>query len=326
MKKRILRSLCIVALLICLFPTAYKSKCDQTVLDGEDIYSILWQPGSINYKGQIYQYNSRVKTYLVMGIDKMGPAVYEENEWEGGQADALFLLVVDSDNRKWNIVSINRNTMTQVERVDKYGMYNGMINAQICVQHGFGDGLEESCIRQKNAVTRTLFGLPIDGYVAINMGAIAAINDAIGGVELTTIEEINRQQDGVYIAQDETLKLQGIQAWAYVVYRDEAQLDSASKRLERQKHYIREAYATIRNSDVDKLKLVGDVYNVVQDYMVMDIPAIELAYQILMYDKDLDEIATFPGEEVAGDRFVEYYLDEEKTLEMLINTYYTKVN
>lgn len=326
MKKRILRSVCILILLASMLPTAYMSMRNQRILLDDDTDELLWQQGTIIYNQQKYQYNMGIKTYLLMGIDSMEPLSVKENKLKGGQADALFLLVVDTDNKNWKILSINRNTMTDIQRFDSHGMYKGWINAQICIQHGFGDGMEQSCERQMAAVSRTLLGLPIDGYVAINMGAVPAMNDAIGGVTLTSIEDILLPQDGIVISEGEEIKLQGMNAWAYVVYRDEAELDSASKRLERQKHYIKEAYKTVRNSDTDKTELISNIYNVVQDYTLMDIPIVELACQILLYDKDLDEIATFPGVEVAGDRFVEYYLDEEKTLEMLIDTYYTKVN
>ena len=59
----------------------------QSAGSGED-----WQEGWVRYQGKIYQYNSRILTFLFMGIDDMGKVTKKAGGQNGGQADGLFLL------------------------------------------------------------------------------------------------------------------------------------------------------------------------------------------------------------------------------------------
>nr|WP_330369769.1 LCP family protein [Butyrivibrio sp. FCS014] len=79
---------------------------------------------------------------------------------------------------------LNRNSMTDVDIYDEYGRYQNTVVAQIATQHGFGNGMEESCNYQVKAVSNMFYQLPIHGYAAINMSAIPIINDEVGGVDV----------------------------------------------------------------------------------------------------------------------------------------------
>ena len=88
----------------------------------------------------------------------------------------LFLLVVDSLNQKLQVISINRNTMTDIKLCDKEGYSMGTIQGQICLQHAFGDAKRISCQRSVDAVADLFGNIPISGYLAMNMGAIPTID------------------------------------------------------------------------------------------------------------------------------------------------------
>lgn len=146
--------------------------CSSTAADG--IGKKDWQNGWVKYKNQIYAYNEDILTFLFMGIDKQDETVQEMPEGtDGGQADALFLLVLNPRKKEMDLIGINRNTMTQIDMYSDTGAYIDTITAQICVQHGFGNGMEESCVYQKEAVSRLFYGLPIHGYAAVNYSAAA---------------------------------------------------------------------------------------------------------------------------------------------------------
>ena len=118
--------------------------------------------GQILYDGNIYERNEDLITILIMGIDKetyteVGGASWEEEEGSelaGGQADALFLLLLNPHNKQADLIAINRNSMTDVDVFDADGNYTGVFTKQIALQHGYGDGGEESCKRQVQAVSR----------------------------------------------------------------------------------------------------------------------------------------------------------------------------
>ena len=115
------------------------------------------ETNGILYKDGNYVLNEDLVTVLVMGIDKetvveVGGQSWEEeegSEYAGGQADALFLLLINPHDKNVYVISINRNSMAEVDVFDEEGNYQGIFTKQIALQHGYGDGKEESCLRQK---------------------------------------------------------------------------------------------------------------------------------------------------------------------------------
>ncbi len=99
-----------------------------------------------------------------MGIDRDGVVENAYDYQSGGQSDAMFLLVTNPRSMELKVVAINRNTMTEVQMFDKDGASLGKHTAQICVQHGFGDGKKYSCNLAANAVKNLFYQIPIDGY------------------------------------------------------------------------------------------------------------------------------------------------------------------
>ena len=116
----------------------------------------------ILYEGKPYTLNTDLITILVMGIDKLDTVVQEaEDETDGGQADALFLVALNPHKKTINIIGINRNTMADIDIYDEQGNCVDTVRAQIAVQHGFGDGREKSIRRKQSADCFT--GCPFTG-------------------------------------------------------------------------------------------------------------------------------------------------------------------
>ena len=126
-----------------------------------------WQSDWVRYNGEVYDYNEDITTFLIMGIDKEDEVVTAVPEGdEGGQADSLFLLVLDNRKGAIKVIGINRNSMVDVDFYDEYGRYQTTMVAQIAAQHAFGDGMEKSCEYQVKAVSNMFYQLPIHGYVS----------------------------------------------------------------------------------------------------------------------------------------------------------------
>ena len=64
-----------------------------------------WESGWVRYEGEIYEYNEDILTFLVMGID---------SEEGVGQADALFLAILDMAENKISVLAVNRAAMTDI--------------------------------------------------------------------------------------------------------------------------------------------------------------------------------------------------------------------
>ncbi len=285
-----------------------------------------WKEGWVRYQGNIYEYKSDILTFLVMGIDKNKDVEKTEEGTDGGQADALFLVVVDPSDRTLKIVGINRNTMTDIAIYDENGDITATVKAQIAVQHGFGDGMEESCEYQKKAVENLFYGLPIHGYAAVNMKAISTINDAVGGVEVTVLEDLTRKDKS--LVKDAKVHLTGKTAFWYVQYRDTTVFGSADLRLARQKQYLNGFVAAAKKAAKENISVILDLYQAVMPQMVTDVSLDEVAYLaplLVDYRFSDNSFYTMTGETVAGEQFEEFYVDETALYELILEVFYEKV-
>lgn len=285
-----------------------------------------WKEGWVKYKGEIYEYKEDILTFLVMGIDKNSDVKEVEEGTDGGQADALFLAVVDATDQTIRIIGINRNTMTDIRVYDEDGVYVDTVKAQIAVQHGFGNGVEESCEYQKEAVEKLFYGLPIHGYVAINMSAIATINDAVGGVDVTVLEDLTKLDQS--LVKGEEVHLMGKSAFWYLKYRDTAVFGSSDLRLARQKQYLNRFIGAAKEAAKEDIAVVLNLYRAIMPQMVTDISLDEVAYLapiLLDYRFQENGFKTLEGETVMGEQFEEFYPDETALYEMILEVFYEKV-
>ena len=290
--------------------------------------AMQWEDDWVKHNGEIYDFNEDIMTFLIMGIDKMDSEVTQVyGEVNGGQADALFLVVFNPHNRTTKVIGINRNTLTDVEIYDEYGNYVTTMPAQIAVQHGFGDGVEGSCELQKRAVSNLFYQLPIHGYAAINMSAIATINDAIGGVEVTP--DYDFTYDDYSFKAGEPVLLEGEAAFAFLKGRDVAQIGSADKRLARQKMYLTAFISKVISEAEKNPTLAVDIYKAITKQMTTDVSADELSYiasTVSKYEFDSNSFYLLKGQTLMGEQFEEFHPDEEALYDMFLEIFYEKVD
>lgn len=284
-----------------------------------------WQEGVIQYDGKQYQYNTAIKAYLIMGIDKDGPVEAAEDSISGGQSDAMFLLVQDTRKEQISIIAIHRNTMTEIDVYDADGSYVGRETRQICLQHGYGDGMRTSCNRSVEAVSRLFYGIPISGYLALNMDAIPIMNDSVGGVEVTVLNDVENSSKGVTLHEGETLTLDGNQAYAYIRTRDINEFDSATMRLERQKQYILAFLKKAKAQAQQDQSSILRTYEAMEEYMISSVDFVSLAETATNYEFQDADLYTVPGEVFSGERYEEFYVDEDGLYEMIIEIFYEPV-
>ncbi len=307
-----------------------------TAEDADAMSSATWQEGDIRYNGVIYRYNSDILTFLVMGIDSKEtvPAAGSEvtDYWAGGQCDAIFLVVLNPHTEEMQIIAVNRNTMTEVEMLSQTGQSLGTDIIPICVAHGYGDGREWSCENALKAVQNLFYQLPVSGYVAINMGAVADLNDAVGGVTVTSLETITAV-DGTHFEKGETYTLTGDSAFWYVKCRDTSAYHSADLRLERQIQYLKAFVNQAKSATKADLSLPVSLYSALSDYMVTDITVTEVSYlaaNMLDYTFDADSILSLEGETTSGQHTDgserdEFYPDEEALYQLILQVFYEVV-
>ncbi len=278
-----------------------------------------WNEGMLLFAGKLYKYREDQQIYLFMGVDNDHMVSKAEDGLEGGQSDAMFLVVTDGKGEKIRTVAINRNTMVPVEVYDSDGNYVTTRDLQICVQHGFGDGMKLSCMRSVDAVKRLFGNIPITGYLALNMGGVPAMNDAVGGVELTPIQSIDWNNAG--IVEGQPVKLNGEQAYAYLRYRDTDEFASADKRLERQKQYV----TAIIDKVLKDPGLATKIVDSTSDYIVASIDLGRLANSAKDMSFDPDNVYTVPGETTLEGEYECYHPDELGMIQLILDVFYEEV-
>lgn len=320
-----LLSVALIALVVFIFLNPKEPEVEETQQPTETEYLEKWEEGTIRYKDKYYVYNSNLDIYLLMGIDKEGPVEVAEDYVSGGQSDALFLFVMDRETEEVSVISINRNTMTRVETYQANGTNTGYTEAQICVQHGFGDGRRVSCGLTEKAVAHLFYNIPIDGYLSINVGAVPILNDSIGGVEVTVLNDMIYPEQNVVLTKDEQVVLNGEQAYVYLRGRDTDEFDSATLRLRRQEQYItsylEKVEALLRSSSAGLVS----IYEELSPYIVTNIDVVPLLEEITSYNYSPERMYTVPGETVMGEKFEEFHVDEDALYELIIDVFYLEV-
>ena len=293
-----------------------------------------WKDGDVWYGGAHYRYNKDIMTFLLLGIDKMGEVEPTSSGNEGGQADAVFLLALDPHSREISVICINRDTMTEVDVYDAQGQFLETAVLPLCDQYSYGDGAVLSCQRTQAVVSELFYGLPINGYCAVNMGAIPKINDAVGGIELTALEDVT---DG--IKSGEKILLQGMDAYHYLHDRDDTVEGSEYMRLERQMQYLTAYSIAMMDSLRSHLTLPVTLYNILEKYMVTDITLDEVSYlmtRVADYSFAADHVYSLEGrtvtesapEEVKSGKTAlneNFYADETALYELILDIFYEEV-
>lgn len=287
----------------------------------------------ILYNGQLYTLNEDLITILLMGIDKETVTTVGGQSWTaddgggyaGGQADALFLLVMNPHTQKISIVAINRNSMVDVDVWDEAGNYKGIFIKQVALQHGYGDGGAVSCERQVKTVSRMFHNIPIHSYAAVSMDAVPELNDELGGITVEVLDDIIYPEYDMDLHQGDTVTLYGEKAYWYVRLRNENIFNSNELRLQRQKQYLTTFAAEAKNQAMADIRVALSLYRTVQKYMVTDVDLNSFTYlatEALDYEFNVDDLYSLEGEAMQGNQFEEFYVDDAALQELIVELFY----
>lgn len=335
-KKQLVMNLFIMLLLLAvlavIFVVVMKQKekntvsVEQMIAQNQSTENLeKWQEGDVNYNGKKYRYNSSIKTYLFLGIDNEGTMAESTGGLVGGQSDAMFLLVTNGNAKTMSIVSINRNSMTMVDIYDLLDNCADQQRMQICLQYAYGDGGRTSCVRTAATVSKLFYNIPINGYFAMNMDAVPILNDAVGGVTVEVMQDLENKSLGVSLKKGETVTLNGKEAYVYIRSRDINEFDSASRRLERQNQYLLKLFKRVKDLALGNEATIVRISELMEDYLVTSIDFVKLAEDASEYTFDETHMYNVPGETVMGEIYEEYEVDEDALYEMILEIFYDEV-
>lgn len=294
-----------------------RKKSEVAVSDAEEI-----ETDTVVYQGKKYRYNSDLELILFMGIDKSEPISLQNHAGAGGQADTLLLAVLDREQKKVQMVSVSRDTMTDVKIYDESGEYLATEHAQIALQYAYGIGAKRSIQMTKEAVSNLLYEVPIRSYVSLNVEGIAPIVDAMGGVTLTIPEDYTMIDPA--FTQGNVLTLNGAQAESYVRYRDQAVTGSNTQRMERQNEFLLALFQQLNHAGLKSQEGFQRIFDSAGDYLETDLTAKEM--QRLSEYEFQTEIITLPGEMQAGTEHDEYVIDDEKLYDLVLKLFYKPID
>lgn len=278
----------------------------------------------LEHGGTLWRRRSGLTTILLMGIDRDSRAVTSSYR-NGGQADFLRLVVLDSKERTISQLQIDRDTMTPITILGVLGNRSGVRTAQICLSHGFGDGGAQSCELTVDAVSNLLCSMPVDFYAALNMDGISVLNDAVGGVTVTLEDDFSMADPAMQ--KGETLTLQGEQAEIYVRRRMDVGAGTNEARMKRQEEYIAALTALLDERLHQKREAAGELYDVLSPYLTTNISRGRLINEVwAARDYVRGPVLTLAGEYgIGSDGFMQFLADEDAVRQAVLSLIYEKV-
>lgn len=278
--------------------------------------------GTVQWGGKSYRYNDHLSNYLLMGVDNREKADSTVGQANAGQADAIYLVSYDRVENTVTMISIPRDTMTEIRIYGPGGKDLGTNTDHISLSYAYGDGSHESCRLTREAVSNLLYGLPIQGYCSINMDALPVLTESVGTLTVT-VPNSSLQDAYPEFAEGTQVTLTPENTETFVRYRDIEESQSALYRMERQQEFIR-AYSEAAKAEFAKDPgFATELYTSLEPYMVTSMGNDEFVSLVESAAQGKTEEGwTVPGEGVEGEAYDEYHVDDDALYEKIIETFY----
>jgi LCP family protein required for cell wall assembly len=275
---------------------------------------------TIEVDGVSYFPRQDITVVLVLGIDRFGPVQGSGHYTNTGAADVDMLMIFDQTDQVVNMLYLNRDTMLTMPALGVGGKPAGTYYGQLALAHTYGEGLQDSCENSRKAISDFLWGLRIDYYVSMNMDAIALINDAVGGVTVEVTEDFSLVDPTIPMG---TVKLTGQQALNFVRTRKDVGDQLNVTRMERQMTYIRGFSQALKAKHETDATFVLNIYEELKPYVVTDCSGKVLASLLERYATyELGQILSPKGENVMGQKYYEFHVDETDLQRIMLELFY----
>ena len=328
-RRRIIGSVivCVVVLLVG-FVGIYRQLQNQKAMD---IRGTSNNTGSgyrdITYKGEKYRYNNLITSILYVGVDSTGKMETKARYGNKARADSIQLIVMDEKKCRMSVVSINRDTMTDIRQYSLDGTDMGLYQTHIGYAYTYGDGGKVSCENLCEAVSLLFGGIPINRYVVTNQDSMPYINNLVGGVEVTVpnndlAEEYPELYEGAQVTLDDTT------IKPFLQYRDTSIDFSNEGRMERQKAFAMSYVNKVKSMDKNQIEKLWDSLDTMKDYLQTSITKnqyINLADFIKKSELTDDSCIKLEGQDQVGKIHDEFYPDEDALQQLIIDLFYEKV-
>lgn len=281
----------------------------------------------IPYGGFWYAPRGDLETVLLLGLDKAALDGSIPVSGEYAQADFVALLVLDPRTKTGEVIHMNRDTMTDIPDFDSSGKPLGTYTGQLAVAYAHAQAYTGSdkiaCESTKKAVSRLLYGVEIDHYVTLTLDGVAQLNDLVGGVDVEIRDDFSAVDKT--LVQGETVTLLGEHALNYVRSRWWVGESSNLERMERQRQYLEALWEKLDGQMKADEGFALSALLVLSDYMDSDCTAEQLAALAEKAQAYEARQISLEGEAVMGERFMEFYADEDALRELVIGIFFEPV-
>ncbi|BBI36780.1 LCP family protein [Cohnella abietis] len=242
---------------------------------------------------------------LLMGVDA--------REKERGRSDTLIYTVIRPQDGKVLMVSIPRDTYTEIVGKDKEDK----------IAHAYSFGGPEMAV---NTVEK-LFSAKVDHYASINFQGFIKVVDTLGGISLPITEDIvNKGKDHEKFTVKGNLdNYTGLDALRFVRYREDAGGDMS--RTERNRQFL-EALVS-KASSMKQWTKIPEILDIIGDNFLTDLPPhsmSELAKKFLQTGHEIKSY-TLKGEgKRMGTQNLWYFIADEQDLAAVRSTITTWLN
>lgn len=292
------------------------------------ILLILWLIGMFNmkmhgddleYNGHHYRFNENL-----VGVNFIGYDQREEDAASGrtGQSDYIAVLTFDTETGVIKGINIPRDTMIDSTEHVGHEYINQDQKTQIALSFADDSSVNKASETTTSAVSRLLYNMPIKQYYSLNLDGIGPINDAIGGVTLIPLETLNSS-----IVKDKITTLHGDNAKVYVQARSN-DFDGSEKRRKRDSQYMAEfykhGYAAVRTPQG-----ALDLFNQGSKYSTTSIGVPEFMYLAsvaLTKNMNRFDLRRIEGEYKQGPKYVEFWPDQTKLFEQVLDVFYIRLD
>ncbi|WCG04787.1 LCP family protein [Vagococcus lutrae] len=232
---------------------------------------------STRIKSQLREKPVSVKQGEAMSILLLGIDTGEFDRTEQGRSDSMMIATVNPDKKQTTIVSIPRDTYTEIVG----------LGTQDKLNHAYAFGGAEMSMDS----TEKLLGVPIDHYVSVNMHGLKEMVDAVGKIQLEN--NIEFTQSGYEFHQG-PVQLDGDAALAYIRMRyDDPNGDYG--RQERQRKVVMAIIKKAMSPSI--IANYGTILNTLEDHVKTDIPWSQMT---AMQSKYWDAFSNIENDQLQG--------------------------
>ena len=265
----------------------------------------------ISFEGKKYIPKKYIETYLVLGIDN--------KEHSGSaQSDFIALLVIDKATEAVDILQINRDTMTEIRKLSNDGKVTDSFVGQLALAYAYGAGGKNACRNSVAAVENLLYGINVDHYISLTMSAVSEINDSVGGVTVSLLDDFTHVNESW--VKGATVTLKGDEALTYIRERGALEDSSNISRMERQRQYMNALFDKYSKADAE---VSIDLVSVVSEHLISDCTVDQLSKLIERIQNYRNNgVYALEGTVKNGAQHVEFYPYEEVLKKKVVDLFY----